>query len=112
MVTGGGVTAVRFGGVIKSDLGRKSGGTGCVCVFRGLDWEIGKVFGITFSLGSTHAATHSARPQMCHGWGQGQKTRPHGTSDGWVKPGLFNWLIFIRQGRVGRLHIPLELFLH
>ncbi len=41
MVTGGGVTAVRFGGVIKSDLGRKSGGTGCVCVqrIRLGDWQ-------------------------------------------------------------------------
>ncbi len=47
-----------------------------VCVFRGLDWEIGKAFGITLSLGSTHThtrhATHTARPQMCHGWGQSQ----------------------------------------
>lgn len=41
MVTGGGVTAVRFSGVIKSDLGRKSGGTGCVCVqrIRLGDWQ-------------------------------------------------------------------------
>lgn len=32
VATGGGVTAVRFGGVIKGDLGRKSGGRGCACV--------------------------------------------------------------------------------
>lgn len=37
-----------------------------VCVFRGLDWEIGKAFGIMLSLGSTHTPRNSARAQMCH----------------------------------------------
>lgn len=40
-----------------------------VCVFRGLDWEIGKAFGITLSLGSTHTPTYSVRAQMCLGGG-------------------------------------------
>ncbi len=85
-----------------------------MCVFRGLDWEIGKVLGITFSLGSTHAATHSARPQMCHGWGQGQKTKTPRYLR-WVKTGLFNWQpahLHPARGRVRRLHIHLELFFH
>lgn len=38
-----------------------------MCVFRGLDWEIGKAFGITLSLGSAHTPKYSARVQMCHG---------------------------------------------
>lgn len=85
MVTGGGVTAVRFSRVIKSDLGRKSGGTGCVCVqrIRLGDWDIGKAFGIMLSLGSTHTPTYSARAQMCHGgWGgcEVSESRPCGSA--------------------------------
>ncbi len=60
-----------------------------VCVFRGLDWEIGKAFGITLSLGSTHTNTHThtTRYTLCEAtdvpWlgGRARKSRPHGTGD-------------------------------
>lgn len=53
---------MRFGGVIKGDLGRKSGGRGYACVLRirERERETGKAAGITLSLGYiAHEHTHT-----------------------------------------------------
>jgi len=36
-----------------------------VCVFRGLDWENGKAFGIMLSLGSTHTPLETLLGRRC-----------------------------------------------